>query len=465
MAEIEGGLCTCHSRWGRVMKRGTAVAAVVIATVIASGVPASAATTATKLNPNQISSIVTQKLGKLKIATGNTTRGVNGKTITIEGIASVSQAGTTTLPGSCDGAKAAFAAANRQGGVNGYKINYLGCHDDGTNPTTANQLTQTAVEQNNVFAMVPWSSQGGSATLLNKDHVPYIGFGYNQAAYCGWNNTQFGFSVTSAEGCIGAVKGSTIFSNIGLTSYTQGVKVKPSTVKLAILSQAYPDSETAGNAEVVMGKALGMKVVYNKAAIPGPTSPQLTDYSPIVHQIMASGANFLFDDASGASVLSVAGGLKAAGWKGAMQQFTFTDASFLNIAAVAQAMDGVYALTAQVGSSAFPSPAIKQVQSDLKAIGSDAPVGLGTLTSYGSAKLFLAVLKQVKGPLTTEKFAAILNGGYKYPGYGNAVCPSTWPAAHVAASNCGAFIQLSGKTLKPILNLGNYGTAYLISGL
>jgi branched-chain amino acid transport system substrate-binding protein len=439
-----------------------------MAIVLALAAPAASAPTATKLSSQSaINAAVVKYLGKLKIATGNTTRGVNGKTITIEGIASATENGSSIFPGVCDGAAAAFAASNKAGGVNGYKINYIGCHDDAFVAATANQLAAAAVEQNHVFAIVPYSSGIGSTVLLNKEHVPYFGFGFDQSGYCGWNNLQFGFSSTSAESCVSAIAGNTIYSSYAISSYLAATKLSPSKVKLALLGAQLPDSESANNAFALIAQKLGVKVVYHQNPVPGPTAPQLTDYSPIAHQIVSSGANFIINDAEGASTLGIASALRTAGYTGAQVQYTFSDATFLGVPAVAQAVDGLYAGSAQVGTSAFPSAQTRQVTADMKLIGSNAPINQGTLSSFGSAELFLAALKKVTGPLTTEKLAAVLNKGFTYSGFGNAVCGSTWPAARVAASSCGAMFKLDGKTasLTPVLNTGNYGDDYLLKGL
>ena len=418
-----------------------------------------------KLPPGSINATVNETMGKLKVATGSTTRGVNGKTITIEGIASVTQGGSPQFPGVCDGAAAAFAAANRQGGVNGYKINYIGCHDDGTVEATANQLTQQAVDQNHVFAIVPYASLVGTTTLLNTDHVPYFGVGFNFAAFCGWNGVQFGFSVLSAEACLGSANGSTIYSDVSLASYLEAKKISGSSVRVAFVTQQLPGNEASLKIETLLAEHLGMKVVYAKAPIPGPESPQLTSYAPIAQQIVSSGANFVVDLASGESVLGVAGALKEASYTGGYLQFTITDSAYLSVSAVAQALNQAYGQPPQVGSTAFPSKNLAVIARNLKAIGAKPQINLGTLSSYASATLFLAALKRVTGTLTTEKVAAVLNNGFSYPGIPTAVCPSIWPAAHVAASSCSSMVQINGSRLKPILRLGTWGSDYLIKNL
>ena len=51
------------------------------------------------------------------------------------------------------GEKAYYDYINAQGGVNGRKIDYKYALDDGGNPTTFNQLANTLINQDHVFAV------------------------------------------------------------------------------------------------------------------------------------------------------------------------------------------------------------------------------------------------------------------------------------------------------------------------
>jgi ABC-type branched-subunit amino acid transport system substrate-binding protein len=389
---------------------------------------------------------------------------VSGHTITIEGLADVTAGGVANLSGACDGAKARFERANRDGGVNGFKINYLGCHDTGSSPDTTTTLTQKAVEQDRIFAMVPYSTFAGDGPLLNQTHTPYFGFGISPPAYCGWTSLQFSFSVTSAESCTTAFSGASIFSSVGPEAYLKGANIDPHTVKEAIIGGQTAENIAAVKAEALIGKAIGMQVVYTTTSLPGPTSPPPSDYTPYAQAIIHSGANFVFNIAGTTNeTLGVAAALKANGYTGGQIQFVINGADALRVPAISQALDGTYSLTPQIGSPVFPSASFSQLASDLKAIGFSAgPGDVGTLTSYGAADLFLAALAKVQEPLTTEKLAAVLNNGFNYPGIGNVVCGSTWPAAHVAASNCGATVQLNGTALKPVTDMGDIGASYFV---
>jgi branched-chain amino acid transport system substrate-binding protein len=416
---------------------------------------------------NKLNSTVESILGPIKTATGSTTRGINGKTITIEGIGDVTANGVTQMPGLCDGAAARFARANRDGGVNGYKINYIGCHDTGSVPATASQLVQQAIEQNNVFAVIPFTSAVEPSNQFEQSHTLAFGFGTNPNVYCGWNDNQFAFSVAMAEGCQNALPNESIFSSVGLEAYVKGAHVNPHTIKLAIIGNQIPIDIVSVKSEAAIAKSLGMTVVYTSNAIPGPTSPAPSDYTPYAQAIINSGATLLFDIAGTFNeYLGLSQALKANAYKGQQVQFVITDNSTLSLAPIAAAFDGSYALTAQIGSAVFPSASSAQVAADLKAIGSDASAeALGTLTSYGAADMFLAALSHITGQVTSEKIANFINSGWTYPGLGNSVCPAIFPAGHVAASNCGAVVRVSAaaKNVTPVIDLTpNLGQNYLI---
>jgi branched-chain amino acid transport system substrate-binding protein len=447
-----------------------------IATLAASSflvavIGATAATAATGpaiVQPSQLNAKVKSILGPLQKATGSTTVGVSGHTITIAGVADVTAGGVTQFNGICDGAKARFARANRQGGVNGYKINYLGCSDTGSVASTASQLVQNAITQQKVFAVIPFTSSVMAGNPFQTSHTLAFGFGTDTTVYCGWNNNQYDFSSTSAESCTTALgHGQAIFSSTGLAAYVEGAKVNPHTIKVAFIGDQNPETIAAIKAENIIAKGLGMKVAYSSTAIPGPASPPPSDYTPYATAIISSGANLVFNIAGTfGETLGVSAALKANNYKGGQVQFVITDNAALSIAPIANAFDGSYALTSQVGSSVFPSKSNTQVANDLKAIGSTAPAeALGTLTSYGAADMFLAALKHTQGTLTTQKVANFINGGWNYSGYGNTICPSVWPAAHIAASSCGDVVRVSAaaKNVLPILDMGNQGNDYLIN--
>jgi ABC-type branched-subunit amino acid transport system substrate-binding protein len=448
--------------------RAVIVAVCTVALVAASAPFASAkGAKKTDLTEAQASELVLKSLGPIKPATGNTTRGIDGKVITLSGVATIKGAtGAETYPGLCDATNARLERANREGGVNGYTFKYLGCEDDQGDPTKDRQAVQDAVETKKVFALMPYISFVSDPTYPTQQHLPYFGFGLGKA-YCGWQDTQYGFSTTSAESCLGKLKdGSSLFSNLALATYLKAAGKKAKDVKLAVVASQDATAAKAVGAFNAIAKQMGMDVVYAKTPIPAAGQPPLTDYTPVATDIKSSGANFtmeIFGDISQLTGTSTA--LKAQGYDGDLMNFSLADKRVLGIAPLTEPNDGSYVLMPQAGNGiAYPSATFKQIQADLDAIGKNdvEAGGLGAQFGYAAADVFLSALKKVDGPLTTEKLANVINAGFQYPGLGNSICPITFPAAHVMPSNCSAVVVLDagGKTFKKALDLGTYGKIY-----
>ena len=74
------------------------------------------------------------------------------------------------------GEKAYFDYINAQGGVNGRKINYKYALDDGGNPTTFNQLANTLINQDHVFAVTGVATAFFSPNLFVESGIPTYGY-------------------------------------------------------------------------------------------------------------------------------------------------------------------------------------------------------------------------------------------------------------------------------------------------
>ncbi len=74
------------------------------------------------------------------------------------------------------GEKAYYQYINAQGGVNGRKINYKYALDDGGNPTTFNQLANTLINQDHVFAVTGVATAFFSPNLFVESGIPTYGY-------------------------------------------------------------------------------------------------------------------------------------------------------------------------------------------------------------------------------------------------------------------------------------------------
>src|SRR6204780_3680049 len=109
-------------------------------------------------------------------ATSSSAPGVTPTSITVGTIST--QTGTLAANSSSliYGEKAYFDYINAQGGVNGRKIDYKYALDDGGNPTTFNQLANTLINQDHVFAVSGVATIFFSPNLFVQSGIPTYGY-------------------------------------------------------------------------------------------------------------------------------------------------------------------------------------------------------------------------------------------------------------------------------------------------
>lgn len=359
-------------------------------------------------------------------------RGVTDTEITIGGIASLTSPQGAVFPGADIGAKAAFEAVNRAGGINGRKIKYVDFQDDGLDASKNMAAVQKLVLQDKVFGIVPITSevfQPAASDFLLKNKVPFTGFGF-QPGFCG-NDAGFGFN-----GCLvgSANNGSTVGP---LT------KVLPKGSSLALVM----DDASSGTSALKQIKAAaqyyGYKVVYGKAVLP--VGHPITDFTPYTSAIVKSHPDAVYTDSGTfANVVGLDGALKAAGYKGPTVNFSTYSAGLLNTASVAKAIDGAY-VNIQFAPPEEGGPAIDQIKKDLEAIGEKPEINLGVATSYWSAELMIAMLKEAGPDLNPDTFLQKINSGFTWtPDPAGGVGPESFPAAHNDPTPCAAMVQVKG---------------------
>jgi ABC-type branched-subunit amino acid transport system substrate-binding protein len=438
-----------------------AVIPLAIAACGSSGNPVTQATTAKLYNPTNVDQLITTTLGALPTLTGETTRGINGKVITLGGTGTNTKAGQNTLPGLSDGAKARIEEANRAGGVAGFTFNYVGFQDDQGQPGLSQQAVRDLVENKKVFALVPFvPASGVAAPYLNSNSVPY--FGWLGQDYCGWKDIPYAFGVFGETSCAAPLPGGQAIGYTGsFEAYMKVTGKKVADIKVAIYSTSDPYAIASVTATKVAAKALGFKVVSVQTDLPSATQPPLSDYTPVATKIIQSGANLVLAATSVPAILGVTGALKSNGYTGD-ESVGFAAQAVLASPTTAQVMDGLYA-TVNYGNPGFGATTVTRVSDALKAIGSSAPVdGIGTMTGYWSADLFLQALQKVTGPLTAQKIANVLNsGGFTYQGIPGITCSGPWPALRVVSTPCIGVLQYDARSKKlvtkmAITQLGSY---------
>jgi ABC-type branched-subunit amino acid transport system substrate-binding protein len=362
---------------------------------------------------------------------------VTSTSITIGGIASLTNASGAVFPGADIGAKALFEHVNRDGGINGRKINYVGVLDDATDPTKNMTAVKQLVLQKKVFAIAPIMSialQPQASDYLAAQKVPFVGWGV-QPGFCG-NNYGFGFN-----GCLIGTK----FNNTSVLGPTAALLKPGATVAIV------EGDSSAGKAALrqlpAVAADLGLKIVYLKAEIPDATTT--TDWTPYARKLMTSNAGGPPDAIHADGLLPQAAGLSAAlkqlGFKGPIINYsTYAPGLLSSSPDIAKAVDGVYT-NIGFGPKEQGGPAITQMVSDLKAIGAPTDITLGVANAYWSADMLVQMIKKAGPNLTPGKLDQAVNAGFTYtPSVAGAMGPTTFPAGHDQPSPCAALVQAKG---------------------
>jgi ABC-type branched-subunit amino acid transport system substrate-binding protein len=369
-------------------------------------------------------SVTTQAGNRLTASSNTPTQGVTSNSIKVGGVEVVNGQGYS-YSDVCSGAQVEFKAVNAAGGVNGRKINFTGCLDDGGTTTADNSQTTRLVEQEKVFAIVPASIIFSGASIAQQANVPYFGWGISPY-FC--NNKQgFGFN-----GCTGPSN-----PNWTDTSWaTMLKKIDPSIKRVAIQSLAIPTTETTAKAAVRGFTAEGLKTVYQDLSIP---LTGVSDYTPYVQKILAANPQAVVLQVQ--SAIPLISALRSAGYKGITVDAVDDSAQLLQNPSTAQALQGSYVVTS---FSPYPGNAgMKQMRANAKKYGTSSTVVDDSFAQgYFSAAMFIDMVKKTGKNLTYNTFYKTANNsGYCYNGNGamGSVC---YPIGHTDYTGCVALVQV-----------------------
>ncbi len=330
-------------------------------------------------------------------------------------------------PGLADGFNARIARFNKAGGVEGRKVQFIGVQDDGGDPSRDQTLTESLVQEQHVDIVAPVVSEvfnPSATTFLAAQKVPFLGWGLAPD----WCNVPYAFSV---DGCLILTDGKVSLATGGALAKYLAPK-KPSQTTVAIVNGDIPTAAASGAYEANLFEAVGMKVVFNKGIVP--IAGTSTNYAPYVQQIEASKPDVVFLSLDFASATGLSAAFLAAGVKTILYSPVGYSEGILETQPSVKA-----ALQGQVVNSEMPaaednSPSIKQLSTDLKAIGKAQPVGLGASLGYYTADMLVQMLQNAakKGaPLTGAGITQAANSGFTYQQtLKGGACSQTFPAAH-----------------------------------
>jgi ABC-type branched-subunit amino acid transport system substrate-binding protein len=365
--------------------------------------------------------------------------------------------GDLLQPGVPQGFEAGIYRFNKAGGLDGRKITFTGFLNDSfsaqTNLTNAQQL----VENEHVFAVVPFVSAvatGATGTFLTENKIPFIGWATNPA-YLAARKWGFGIDGNQSNPNVAGAS-----SPAGFSAMVKG----SGKVKMALIAEDVAPGIAALDDAAGAVKSEGADVVYTGSPI---AEVGTTNYAPYAQAIIASHPNVVFEVLDLTDCVGLAVALKAAGYKGAIVNgVSYLPGELASSPSEANALNGVYVI------NTFPAnvnntPAVKQAEKDLEAIGQPPDLSDGVSQGYWSAIVFeqmlRATLKRVGGnpsKVTSVALQQTVTHGFTYtdpiPG---GLGTEHWPAAATIPTGCGGLLQTVGngfKALGPYQCLGAY---------
>jgi ABC-type branched-subunit amino acid transport system substrate-binding protein len=304
----------------------------------------------------------------------------SGATIKVGFITSESGDASSTFGNSALGAQARFDAINKQGGVDGHKIDLITADDQSTpsgNATAMQYLISKGVlvvEDVSSFAF-------GGAPAAQKAGIPVTGGGFDGTEWATKPYTNMfsylgGVNAAHSESS-GAVTGAALFKYLGITNVgALAYGISPSSVS------SIQDLKTALT-------SLGIKMTYENLSVPFGGS----NVGPYVLAIKSAGANGVVCSCVQSTVLALATGLKQAGVNAPSLSFSPADSSLFSDPSAAQAAQGSYFadFIAPIGTG---NAATDTFVANLKATD---PKYTGDYPTYGVLAAYLAADLTIKG--------------------------------------------------------------------
>ncbi|MEV4591049.1 ABC transporter substrate-binding protein [Streptomyces chartreusis] len=336
-------------------------------------------------------------------------------------------------PGVDHGAKARFERANREGGVAGRKIDFLGVQDDSSDLQRNTSLVKSLVQQRDVFAVVPLASDrfgAASSQFLSKSHVPYVGWGVT-SGFCG---SQWGFGYTGCHANDGLADLS------GIEGVLAATGKRPPQLKVALQTDAGAEGKAAAYAEVLEQR--GADIVYIKSDL---SANGVTSYAPWAEALIETDPDVIYTLVDFPHEVGLSGALRTAGYDGMIVGSTsYVPGVLTRQPNVAAALDELY-ISTPTPVQEENSPAIEQIQEDLAIIGEPTEVGLGVSLGYWQADVFVSMLESVEGELTSDSLQKAVVSGFSYKSEeAGGIGPLTFPKNLTAPVTCAGLVQVEG---------------------
>ncbi len=346
------------------------------------------------------------------------------------------------FPDTDTGFQARINRFNTSGGLNGRKIKFVGAKDDGGSSATNQSSVQSLILNDHIIALAPVVStafQPASSDFAVQNHVPFFSWSFlPNECNSPWS---YGFN-----GCLVGTK----VLNSSLTDPVSALLGDPKSIRLAIQQNDNPSGLVSQGLFSKLIELRGGQTVYSQANMP---TTGTVDYTPYVQAILKAKPNLILLGPLFAQTIGLASALKAAGYKGAIQDYqTYVPGLLAKQPTVAAALQGEY-IDSQIPPQESETPAIKQMEADLTAIGKPTTLSLGDQVGYWIGDLLIEMLQataKAGRPLTGDGLQQTANSGtFTYtPPLEGGVGPVKFPESESVPVPCAALVQVAGAQYK-----------------
>ena len=382
--------------------------------------------------------IVTTSASAGAAATTSSAPGVTSNSITVGTISTQTGTLASNFSSLIYGERAYFNYINAQGGVNGRKIDYKYALDDAGNPTTFNQLANTLINQDHVFAVTGVGTAFFSPNLFVEAKIPT--YGYNVTG--NWAGPPNLFAAGGSVQYYPAAGPQVAY-------VARKTQKKPS---LAFIAYNVAASAASCQSEQNSLKAAGYTVSYSDLKVSYPGSTVATD----VQRMKQAGSNMVVSCMDVQGNVTMARAIKQYGLNMTQLWFNGNDTSTLQ--QNQSLMQGIYFDISHVPFSAPTKlyPGLKLYLAQMKKYEPKYAQDEVALQGWESADLFVQGVKLAGKNLTQASVIAADNSLTSYTS-GGLAAPINWKSAGHSGNAppyCLAYIKVSGKQYLPTLNKG-----------
>jgi branched-chain amino acid transport system substrate-binding protein len=336
------------------------------------------------------------------------------------------------------GERAYYNYINAQGGVNGRQIDYKYALDDAGNPTTFNQLSNTLINQDHVFAVTGVATAFFSPNLFVESGIPT--YGYNVTG--NWAGPTNLFAAGGSVQYYPAAAPQVSF-------VAKSTQKKPS---IAFIAYGVAASAASCTSEQNSLKAAGFTVSYSDLKVSYPGSTVATD----VQRMKQAGSNMVVSCMDVQGNVTMARAIKQYGLNMTQLWFSGNDQSTLDTNQ--SLMQGVYFDIGHVPFTASPTlyPGLKLYFAQMKKYEPKYTTDEIALQGWESAALFVQGLK-LAGKNPTQASVIAADNSLTAFTSGGLQAPVNWKSAgHKgnAPPYCLAYIKVSGDKYVATLNKG-----------